>query len=115
MLLLRSSAITEAGAAKLRTKAVAGAANNQLRTPAAGEKLAARGIFYAPDYIINGGGLIHVAGEYAKTSIEVSTARVNKVYDSIRDIILRCKKDGERPEIVADRMAQEIIARGPRA
>lgn len=107
-------AITEEGAGKVRCKAIAGAANNQLRTPAAGEKLAARGIFYAPDYIINGGGLIHVAAEFAKTPIDVSTAKVNQVYDSIRDIILRCKKDGVRPEIVADRIAQEIIARGPK-
>ncbi len=108
-------AITEDGARKLRARAVAGAANNQLRTPAAGKILADRGIFYAPDYIINGGGLIHVAAEYAGYQRDPAIARVNKIYDSIRDILLRCTKDGERPEIVADRVALEIIARGPKS
>lgn len=106
-------AITEAGAQKVRAKAVAGAANNQLRTPNAGKILAERGIFYAPDYIINGGGLIHVAAEYAGYDRERTTARVLKVYDSIRDLIQRCTKDKSRPEVVADQIAQEIIARGP--
>lgn len=106
-------AITEEGAQKVKARAVAGAANNQLRTPGAGKVLADRGIFYAPDYIINGGGLIHVAAEYAGYQREPTVARVNKVYDSIRDIIERSRKEKQRPEIVADQIAQEIIARGP--
>ena len=106
-------AITEVGAKKVRAKAIAGAANNQLRTPDAGKILAERGIFYAPDYIINGGGLIHVAAEYAGYDKDRTVARVMKVYDSIRDLILRCAREKARPEIVADQMAQEIIARGP--
>jgi leucine dehydrogenase len=105
-------AITEACAKRIRAKAVAGAANNQLRTQASGEILAERGIFYAPDYIINGGGLIHVAAEYAGYQREPTLARVNKVYDSIRDLIARSRMEKLRPEIVADEMAREIIARG---
>jgi len=106
-------AITEEGAGKVKAHAVAGAANNQLRTPGAGKVLAERGIFYAPDYIINGGGLIHVAAEYAGYDRERAVGRVNKVYDSIRDLIERSRRDKTRPEIVADQIAQEIIARGP--
>ncbi len=106
-------AITEECAQKVRAKAVAGAANNQLRTSRSGEILAERGIFYAPDYIINGGGLIHVAAEYAGYQREPTIARVNKVYDSIRDLISRSRSEKVRPEIVADEMAREIIARGP--
>lgn len=108
-------AITEAVAPTIRARAIAGAANNQLRTPGAGKILAERGIFYAPDYIINGGGLIHVAAEYAKQDREQSTARVLKVYDSIKGIIDRVRRDDVRPEVVADQIAKEIIARGPAA
>jgi leucine dehydrogenase len=108
------SAITEDVARKVRTRAIAGAANNQLRTPAAGQILAERGIFYAPDYIINGGGLIHVADEYAGYDKARATAGVMKVYDSIRDLYLRAQKEKARPEIVADQIAKEIIARAPR-
>ena len=106
-------AITEAGAGKVRARAVAGAANNQLRTTPAGKVLNDRGIFYAPDYIINGGGLIHVAAEYAGYDKDRTVARVMKVYDSIRDLITRCAREKARPEVVADQIAQEIIARGP--
>ncbi len=108
-------AITEDGARKIRARAVAGAANNQLRTAGSGEILAERGIFYAPDYIINGGGLIHVAAEYAGYQREPTLARVMKVYDSIRDLIARTRSEKKRPEVVADQIAREIIARGPRA
>ena len=108
-------AITEACAGKVAAKAIAGAANNQLRTPTSGEILAERGIFYAPDYIINGGGLIHVAAEYAGYQREPTVARVMKVYDSIRDLIIRSRAEQIRPEILADQIAREIIARGPRS
>jgi leucine dehydrogenase len=107
------SAITEEVARKLRTKAVAGAANNQLRTPAAGQILAERGIFYAPDYIINGGGLIHVAWEYRGYDREQVNAGVTKIYDSIASLFHRSQKEKVRPEILADQIAKEIIARGP--
>ena len=48
---------------RLTVKAVVGAANNQLATPEIGEQLFARGVLYAPDYVINGGGIINVASE----------------------------------------------------
>jgi leucine dehydrogenase len=106
-------AITVEVAKKLRTRAVAGAANNQLRTPEAGKILAERGIFYAPDYIINGGGLIHVAAEYAGYEREPTVARVMNVYESIAGIAERAQRDKSRPELVADQIAKEIISRGP--
>ena len=107
------SAITEEVARKVKTRAIAGAANNQLRTPAAGQILAERGIFYAPDYIINGGGLIHVADEFAGYNRDRAVSRVMKIYDSIRDLHARVQRDKTRPENVADQIAKEIIARGP--
>ena len=48
---------------RLKARVIAGGANNQLATPEAGEELFRRGLLYAPDYVINGGGIINVAGE----------------------------------------------------
>src|SRR5688572_5395852 len=55
------SALNDATIPRLRTKIVAGAANNQLALPRHGDDLHARGIIYAPDYAINAGGLVNVA------------------------------------------------------
>jgi leucine dehydrogenase len=106
-------ALTEALVPRLKCKAVAGAANNQLRTPGVGKALAARGIFYAPDYVINGGGLINVAEEYAGYNAASSRKKVMAIYDTIADIIDRSKREKQQPEVIADRMAEEIIAAGP--
>lgn len=105
-------AITEALVPKLKCRAVAGAANNQLRTKAAGDLLAQRGIFYAPDYVINAGGVINVAQEFVGYDESKSTPRVLAIYDTIRQIIERSKSEKRNPELIADQIAEEIIARG---
>lgn len=107
-------ALTEAVVPRLKCKAVAGAANNQLRTPGVGKALHARGIFYAPDYVINGGGLINVAEEYAGYDAGRARAKVTKIYDTIADIIARSRREKAQPEVIADRMAEDIIAAGPK-
>jgi leucine dehydrogenase len=107
-------ALTEDVVPKLKCKVIAGAANNQLRTPAVGKALAARGIFYAPDYVINGGGLINVAEEFAGYNAASAKKKVLAIYDTIAGIVERSKREKMQPEIIADRMAQEIIAAGPR-
>jgi leucine dehydrogenase len=108
-------ALTEPIVGKLKCKAVGGAANNQLRTPAVGKALYARGIFYAPDYVINGGGLINVAHEYAGYDAAAARKQTLAIYDTIRDIIERSRREKIQPELIADRMAEEIIAAGPPA
>ncbi len=105
-------AITEELVPHLRTKVVAGAANNQLRTAEAGRQLMGRGIFYAPDYAINGGGLINVADEFAGYSGERATAKTMAIYDTIVEILDRSRRDKRPPELVADKMAEERIAAG---
>ena len=105
-------AITEELVPQLRTKVVAGAANNQLRTAEAGRLLMGRGIFYAPDYAINGGGLINVAEEFAGYSLERATAKTVAIYDTIVEILERSRRDKRPPEVVADKMAEERIAAG---
>jgi len=106
-------ALTEALLPRLRCKVVAGAANNQLRTPEVGHALHARGIFYAPDYAINAGGLINVADEYAGYDAARARQKTLAVYDTIRTIIDRSRAEQLPPETIADRLADEIIAAGP--
>jgi leucine dehydrogenase len=107
-------ALTEAVVPKLKARVVAGAANNQLRTPAVGRALFARGIAYAPDYAINAGGLINVAEEFAGYDRERSRKKTLAIYDTIIDIHERARRESTPPEVIADRMAEEIIAAGPR-
>jgi leucine dehydrogenase len=108
-------ALTENVLPRLKCKVVAGAANNQLRTPSVGKTLHARGIFYAPDYAINAGGLINVAEEYAGYDKERSRKKTLAIYDTIKDIIERSRRENLPPELIADRMAEEIILAGPQA
>ena len=105
-------AITEELVPRLRCRAVAGAANNQLRTPSAGRALFARGIFYAPDYAINGGGLINVAEEFAGYDATAAREKTLRIFDTISEILLRSKREQTPPELIADRMAEELIAAG---
>jgi leucine dehydrogenase len=106
-------ALTENVLPKLRCKVVAGAANNQLRTPAVGRALHQKGIFYAPDYAINAGGLINVAEEFAGYDGAKARKKTLAIYDTIAHIIERSKRENTQPELIADRMAEEIIAAGP--
>ncbi len=102
--------ITEAVATALDAKIVAGAANNQLLTPEAGRILARRGILYAPDYVINAGGIIMVAGEISGNNAESAVlAAVDKIGNRLGDIFQRTKSDQSITNEVADLMAQDKI------
>ena len=108
-------ALTDAVVPKLKTKVIAGAANNQLRTPSVGRALFQRGIFYAPDYAINAGGLINVAEEFAGYDKERARKKTLAIYDTIKTIFERSRRENTPPEVISDRLAQEIIAAGPRS
>jgi leucine dehydrogenase len=105
-------AITEDVVPRLNTRAIAGAANNQLQTAGVGRALRQRRIFYAPDYAINAGGLINVAEEYAGYDEPRARAKVMAIYQTILTIIERSEREACEPERVADRLAEEIIAAG---
>ena len=100
---------------RLHCKAVAGAANNQLESRAIGIELNRRGIFYAPDYAINAGGLINVAQEVAGYDPEKARVKASKIYDTIHEIADRAQQSGRPPGEISDELAEEIIARGPQA
>ncbi|TAH39259.1 MAG: Glu/Leu/Phe/Val dehydrogenase [Planctomycetota bacterium] len=95
---------------QLRCKAVTGAANNQLREPADGERLRARGILYAPDYVVNAGGLINVSGEVGQSYDEKrSLAMMDKIYVNLKEIYAIAKKDGIPTSAAADRFAERRL------
>jgi leucine dehydrogenase len=106
-------AINQSTLPRLRCRAIAGAANNQLESAAIGEELVRRGIFYAPDYAINAGGLINVAQEYAGYDADKARAKASEVYGTIAEIARRAIATGRPPGEISDEMAAEIIARGP--
>ncbi len=98
---------------RLRVKAVAGGANNQLATPDIGDRLAERGILYAPDYVINAGGIINIAaevsGRYDPAWVEEKLAASNATLEAVFD---RAAAEGRPTHAVADEMALERIGRG---
>ncbi len=96
---------------RLRVKGVAGAANNQLIVPEMGEFLRRKGILYAPDYVINGGGIINVAaeisGNYSRDWVDGKLARLIETLGEVLDEAL---STGQPANAVADRIARQRIA-----
>ena len=98
---------------ELKCKAVAGAANNQLLDDNCGEMLKKRGIAYAPDFIINAGGVINAGQEAFTTYNEENVLKqVHKIYDTVYTILDESKSTGIPEGIIATKMAEEIIANG---
>ena len=95
----------------LRCRVVAGAANNQLERSEHGEALAAAGILYAPDYVINAGGLINVADELQGYNETRAKARVQTIYRTLREIFRMARDRGITTAAAADRFAEERIGR----
>jgi leucine dehydrogenase len=96
---------------RLKAKVVSGSANNQLATDADGDLLHQRGIVYAPDYVINAGGVINLSYEIGRPySEEAARAHVEKLYDAVERVIAISKRDGVSTAKAADRLAEERIA-----
>lgn len=93
----------------LKTKIVAGSANNQLALPKHGKELMDRGILYVPDYVINAGGLIEVIGLFYKHSAEKIQASVENVYNTTFMICEQARDQNLDPAIVADNIAAQKI------
>jgi len=98
---------------RLQCKVVCGAANNQLLEPRHGNALAARGILYAPDFIVNGGGVINVADELHPGGYneERSLAKVSKIYGIQMKIFAMAKEKGIGTHEAADVYAEERVRR----
>jgi len=98
--------------AELKVPVVAGGANNQLSTAEDGERLHARGILYAPDYVINAGGIINVCTEYlGDGDASLVRQRIEGIPVRLEQIWAESAETGRDPAAVADAMAQRLIGR----
>ncbi|QAY79124.1 Glu/Leu/Phe/Val dehydrogenase [Sphingosinicella sp. BN140058] len=104
--------LTEETIAGLKVPIVAGGANNQLATPADGQRIHQRGILYAPDYVINAGGIINVSSEYLRDADAAGVkSRVEQVPVRLEQIWSESAATGRNPAEVADDMAKRLIGR----
>lgn len=104
--------LTEATIPDLKVPVVAGGANNQLATPEDGERLQKRGILYAPDYVINAGGIINVCTEYlGDGDASLVRHRIEGIPVRLEQIWSEGAESGRDPASVADAMAQRLIGR----
>lgn len=96
---------------KLRTKVVAGAANNQLADPSCGALLHHRGVLYAPDYVINAGGIINVSGEVLGSYDRASAAAaVERIPETLTTIFETARASDRPTSEIADRIAAARLA-----
>ncbi|HEX8654141.1 MAG TPA: Glu/Leu/Phe/Val dehydrogenase dimerization domain-containing protein [Allosphingosinicella sp.] len=105
--------LTEASIAALNVPIVAGGANNQLATPEDGQRIHQRGILYAPDYVINAGGIINVSSEYLRDADAAGVrSRIEQIPVRLEQIWAESAETGRNPAEVADAMAKRLIGRG---
>jgi valine dehydrogenase (NAD+) len=96
--------------ATLTARIVCGGANNQLAHPGIEKMLADRGILYAPDYVVNAGGVVQVADELAGFSFERAQARASEIFTTTRRIFTLADQEGVPPAVAADRLAELRMA-----
>lgn len=95
---------------KFKCKVIAGGANNQLAEARHGDQLRELGILYAPDYVINAGGLMNVFVELEGYSPDRAFDKTRMVYDNIKKVIEIAKRDNIGTHTAADRVAEERIS-----
>jgi leucine dehydrogenase len=95
----------------IHARGVCGAANNQLLARYHGDLLHRRGIAYAPDYVVNAGGLIEVAKEGAWISSDDTLLACETIYYTLTEIFEQSKANGLPPHIVADQLAEQRLGR----
>jgi leucine dehydrogenase len=95
---------------QFKAKVIAGAANNQLKETRHGDLINEMGIYYAPDYVINAGGVINVADELYGYNRERAMKRVEQIYNNVERVFEIAKRDRIPSYAAADRMAEERIA-----
>lgn len=94
---------------RLKAKIVAGAANNQLAEDRHGEILMNKGILYAPDYVINAGGIINVSFE-EDYNLENALTKVDEIYGTLTEVFEASKHGGRPTNIIADELARQRVA-----
>ena len=103
-------ALTDEVVDRLSASVVCGAANNQIAHEGIEKQLQDRGVLYAPDYMVNAGGLIQVADELEGFSFERARQRAAKIYDTTRRVFALAAEEGVPPAVAADRLAERRMA-----
>jgi leucine dehydrogenase len=102
---LNAKTIPELGA-----RIVCGAANNQLATEEDGARLVAAGVTYAPDYVVNAGGIVMVSCEYLGEAAEAVDAKVRAIAPRVLAVVEEGRREGVSPHLVSDRLVRAKIA-----
>lgn len=105
-------ALTDATVDLLRAEIVCGAANNQLAHPELSAALETRGILYAPDYLVNAGGLIQVEDERHGFDFDRARARTAHIYQTLLDVYATARDESVSPAAAADLLAERRMAAG---
>jgi glutamate dehydrogenase/leucine dehydrogenase len=95
--------------AELGCRAVAGSANNQLAAPADGAHLADRGILYAPDFVVNAGGVINIADEFVGYHRERAYANIRRIFDTTTAVLSDADRRGVTPVTAAEARALDRL------
>jgi valine dehydrogenase (NAD+) len=102
--------LTEAVGNSLTARIICGGANNQLAHHGIEKLLADRGIVYAPDYVVNAGGVIQVADELGGFSFERARAATEKIFVTTGKVLAIADADGVPPSVAADRLAERRMS-----
>jgi leucine dehydrogenase len=108
----RGAGLNDQTIPKLRCKAVAGCANNQLLERRHAEDLRQRGILYAPDYVINAGGIINVSVELLPGGYDegIALKRIDRIYGNLLKVFEISEREGIPTNVAAERLAEERLA-----
>jgi len=113
----RGATLNDETIPRLKCKAIAGCANNQLHEPRHGDELRKLGILYAPDYVINAGGIINVSMELFPGGYDEdkAVAKIDRVYDSLKLVFKIAREQRISTHVAADRLAEQRLAAGRQA
>ncbi len=101
--------VSEDLAHSLKARMICGGANNQLSSPSVATTLKSRDILYVPDFMVNCGGVIQVAAEYAGESFDTAKAKVMKVFETTTNVLSRAQREGITPLAAAEIEAEKIL------
>lgn len=104
-----SNAINAKNIHEIKAPIIAGSANNQLESPALAEELKKRKILYAPDYVINAGGLIYVSAQYTHKNEHVAHDKIKNIYLTLKNIFTIADKEELSTLTVAQRLAEQRL------
>lgn len=103
-------AVNDGNVALLNAKVICGGANNQLAHAGIEKLLADRGVVYAPDYVVNSGGVIQVADELAGFNFERAKAKAAQIFDTTKRILVMASEEDVPPVVAADRLAERRMS-----